>query len=48
MDEIRIVNYSLIALLLFTFMAFIYTCHIVYGNSSFNEQHSKVVAGFKA
>lgn len=48
MDEIRIVNYSLITLLMITFMAFVYTCHLVYSNSNFDESGSKIVAGFKA
>ena len=48
MDEIKIVDYSLIALLLLTFTAFIYTCHLVYGNNGFSEQNIKVSAGFKA
>ena len=48
MDDIKVANYSLIALLLLTFAAFVYTCNIVNFSSSFNGENSKVVAAFKA
>ena len=48
MNDIKIANYSLIALLVLTFAAFIYTCNIINVNSSFSESNSKVVAAFQA
>lgn len=48
MNDIKIANYSLIALLLLTFAAFIYTCNIINLNSDISETNSKVVAAFKA
>ena len=48
MDEIKIANYSLVALLILIFMAFVYTCNIVSINSYVNGVNSKIVAGFKA
>ena len=48
MDEIKIANYSLIALLILTFSAFIYTCNIININSYVNDSNSKIIAGFKA
>jgi len=48
MNDIKIANYSLIALLLLTFAAFVYTCNIINGNSNFSETNSKVVAAFQA
>lgn len=48
MDEIKIANYSLIALLILTFCAFIYTCNIINSNSYVNEINSKITAGFMA
>ena len=48
MNDIKIANYSLIALLVLTFTAFIYTCSIININSNINSSNSKVVAAFQA
>ena len=48
MNDIKIANYSLIALLVLTFTAFIYTCNVININSDINSSNSKVVAAFQA
>ena len=48
MNDIKIANYSLVALLLLTFTAFIYTCSIVNLTSNVNDSNSKIVAAFSA
>ena len=48
MNDIKIANYSLIALLILTFAAFIYTCNVININSHINGSGTKVVAAFKA
>ena len=48
MNDIKVANYSLIALLLLMFAAFVYMCNIININSGISDENSKVVAAFKA
>ena len=48
MNDIKIANYSLVALLVLTFTAFVYTCSIININSNMNSSNSKVIAAFSA
>ena len=48
MNDIKIANYSLIALLILTIIAFIYTCSVININSNVSGSNSKVIAAFSA
>lgn len=48
MNDIKIANYSLVALLILTVMAFIYTCSIINFSSNIGGSNSKVIAAFSA
>lgn len=49
MNEIKIADYSLVALLILTFLAFVYVCNIVNINSDLNSvKQDKVIAAFAA
>ena len=48
MNDIRITNYSLVALLILTLAAFLYTVNVINFSSNINGANSKVVAAFNA